>query len=1014
MSYTSDERDAAVSGLVKGTLSFTRDRLGPRDVKSSFSEVQELVNTTLLYEPDAIYYLVYLASNRLRRLVQAELDTIDELLDAIDDLLKPNKPVEDISGAADAEAALVALEGAMSRKGGVSSQEYSRYTSSVRRLTRELGKTTKYTFVPRGASQAVTDIVRPEAQAKKDVRTHLDALVDDHAAMLAGVDRILSAFNNFVATDLSASVAQKQVSRAREKMTDLKERLEVLTPGGRIEEARAALLEVLANKSVVKEAAQAPSPGDKKVYQRLGAAAKYRATAAGEGTAPSVVGTLSAPFKLSSTAKNLALEMNGGSAQEFDLLPSSSPSYQAGIQAAQVTGGVPGPFVIRGEDATPGPLITGDTTSSYGLTAFVDNLLHIVVDGVQYEVALYTFLSGTPTEVADAINAEPGLKDVVTATVVPGRVSGDRVEIDYDYTVPANMPKSYADRHMAIIPGMLSAHTKLEGTTEWRVNPTDIDAGTDTPRVTGWDGNHRLRVKANDNTSYVDVQLPTGSYPDYEVTASAVRSAISTYGGTQFGGGGSGELILVGSAKKGEGSIITILSDGVMSGDREGIASWSLAGLRTLGFFEHQEDRQRDIDGRIVTNLLTTDVNFKNEATAKMERTEYLNARQATKQTAGADPSHVKMDVPVEENPLGDWPDTAELKLEVNNGDNRGIYEINNLSWVGGVLEVEVKNRNFRDVDTDYLYNVIIYRDRLVLQSKDKSTTGALEVVTPSGNDARAVLGLPTGPAYSTVAKVLVEFNDPAIGWKPLDLRALRVRQGDDLVREDTNSNVASVSSVAEGADGLIGVEPEVEASLSLTTTQGFFILSAAAQNHDSFVQQVSLWKSLTLPPYQSDIAAIDRLLSPILSVKSSTQRVDQAYNTVNELRGKLDGAGSLMEIVESFSIGMIYDVEDMLQALKERGYDRALEKLITGEPATFTTMSADEASFGRSAMKAMSELSVEDLNESTARGSQFQDVHQRLRAEIYDDKNPINDFSDMEMNQGDPEALDLWTGLEE
>lgn len=1014
MSYTSDERDAAVSGLVKGTLSFSRDRLGPRDVKSSFGEVQELVNTTLLYEPDAIFYLVYLASNRLRRLVQAELDTIDELLDAVDDLLKPNKPVEDISGAADAEAALIALEGAMSRKGAVSSQEYSRYTSAVRRLTRELGRTTKHTFVPRGSSQAVTDIVRPEAQAKRDVRTHMDALVDDHAAMLAGVNRILSAFDNFVATDLGATVAQRQVSRAREKMTDLKERLEVLTPGGRIEEARSALLEVLANKSVVKEAAQAPTPGDKKVYQRLGAAAKYRATAAGEGTAPAVVGTFSAPFRLSSTAKNLALEMNGGAAQEFDLLPSSSPSYQTGIQSAQLTGGIPGPYVIRGEDATPGPLITGDTTTSYGLTAFVDNLLHIIVDGVQYEVALYTFTSGTPTEVAQAINDEPGLKDVVTASVVPGRVSGDRVEIDYDYTVPANMPKSYSDRYMAIVPGMNSAHTKLKGLTQWRVNPSDTDAGTDSPRVSGWDGNNRLRVKANDTTTYVDVQLPVGSYPDYEVTAAAVRSAITTYGGTQFGGGGSGEYVLIGSAKKGEGSIITMLSAGTLSGDREGIASWSLAGLRTLGFFEHQEDRQRDIDGRIVTNLLTTSANFKNEATAKMERTEYLNARQATKQAAGSDPTHVKMDVPLESNPLGSWPDAGELKLEVNNGDNRGIYEINSLTWDTDHLVVEVKNRNFRDIDTSYLYNLVIYRDRLVITSKDKSTSGALEVVTPSGNDARAVLGLPTGQVSSTVAKVLVEYNDPAKGWKPLDLRALRVRQDDDLVREDTATTLTSVSSVADGRNGLIGVEPEVASDLSLTTAQGFFILSAAAQSHDSFVQRVSQWKKLTLPPYQDNVAAIDRLLSPILSIKSSSQRVDQAYNTINELRARLDGSGSLMEIVESFSVPMINDVEDILQALKERGYDKALEMLVTGDPATFTTMEARDASFGRSVMKAMSEITVQDINESTARGSQFEDVHQRLRAEIYDDKNPINDFSDMEMNEGDPEALDLWTGLED
>lgn len=1014
MSYTSDERDAAVSGLVKGTLSFSRDRLGPRDVNSSFAEAQELVNTTLLYETDAIFYLVYLASNRLRRLVQAELDTIDELLDAVDDLLQPNRPVQDVSGAADAEAALIALEGAMSRRGGVSAQEYSRYTSSLKRLTDELARTTKHTYVPRGSSTAVTDVVRPEAQAKLDTRTAMDQLVKDHAAMLAGVDRILIAYDDFVALDIGAAVAEKQISRARESMAAIKDSLESLTPEQRIAEARTSLLGALANRGLVKGVAQVPAPGNKKVYQQLSAAAKYRISSSGEGSAPSVTGTLSAPFKISGTAKNLALEMNGGGALTFDLLPSGA-SFQAGIKQASLTGGIPGPFVIRADEDTPGPIYTGDTGSNYGLTAGTDDKLYVAVDGQTYEVDISVTSSGTPTEVSDAINGTSGLSDVVTAAVVAGESSGNRVRISYDYTTPANKPASYSDRRMAIVPGAQSDPSKFDS---WRVN-SDILAGTSTPKVTGWDGNNSLRVKANDDTDNLQIDLPVGSYPDYEVSAATVASAIDTAGGTEFNSSATSDnRILINSTRYGEGSIITMTSyeTGLRSsGDRAGLMWPSHAGLATLGFLRHQEDRQRDIDGRTVTNLLNTNSSFKAQATATMERVEYLSARQATKQAAGADPGHVKMDVPVETNPLANWPDAAELKVEVNNGDNRGIYDINSLNWSGGVLEVEVKNRNFRDTNTDYLYSLTVFRERLVITSKNRSTTGSLEVVVPgAGNDARATLGLPTGAVASTVSKVLVEVNDPSTGWKPIDLRALGVKVNDELVQEDTNTTLTAVSGISEGRSGLLTVSPEVPAALSLTNTEGFFIRSAAAMSHDSFIEQLQLWKDLTLPPYQDDIASIDRLLSPILLIKASPGKVNQAYDVISGLRGKLAGSGSLSEVLASFSVAMINDVEDILQALKERGYDRALEVLVNGEPAKFPGMTSTDASYGRAAMSAMSEIAKEDINETKTNKSQFEDVHQRLRSESYDDKNPINDFSDIESLNTNPEALELWAGMEE
>ena len=60
-----------------------------------------------------------------------------------------------------------------------------------------------------------------------------------------------------------------------------------------------------------------------------------------------------------------------------------------------------------------------------------------------------------------------------------------------------------------------------------------------------------------------------------------------------------------------------------------------------------------------------------------------------------------------------------------------------------------------------------------------------------------------------------------------------------------------------------------------------------------------------------------------------------------------------------------------------------------------------------------MAEIAIEDINETNHTQNQFEDVQQRLRQEIYDDKNPLNDFSDMESDPGNPPALEQWRGLE-
>ncbi len=108
-----------------------------------------------------------------------------------------------------------------------------------------------------------------------------------------------------------------------------------------------------------------------------------------------------------------------------------------------------------------------------------------------------------------------------------------------------------------------------------------------------------------------------------------------------------------------------------------------------------------------------------------------------------------------------------------------------------------------------------------------------------------------------------------------------------------------------------------------------------------------------------------------------------------------------------------MFQVDQALQTLLEQGHNRARKLLLTADIAGYMETTKEDSSFGRAMMNATAQIAIKDVNEPTNLVRNLDDVQERVVAEWYDDKDPLHDFSDIEDDFSDPDALEFWEGVE-
>jgi len=990
VSYTEDEIASAVGELVQGTLTFPTIA-GQKDRGAAYREVLELVVSVLLQDPDSGLHFILLGLRRLAALVTQELTACSSLQEALDDLAMPNLPVESVQALRSAAAGAQALQTAAARRGGVAGPELVRCTVALGRVRETLARSVRQCYVPRGAAQSVTDLVRPADEARPQVLRYLADVEELHEKVLARADQLLAARAELTDGGVQQLAASRQLSRVATQLDTLHSTLDALNSHERVSMARSSLLQVLASTSLLELLQR--TGGTTRLEQIVSPSPTYRVRAYGSGSAPSVSGTLSSPYTLYPAGPHVVgFSSLNGVVHTVDVF-SGGVSEVAASSVATLLGGGEGDFAIAGDLATPYVLLSAVENYDTNVNGY---MFYLAVDGVLYEKAL-PFGVLTAAQVQIALSAAPGWT-CHSGGVVPPPVTfavvGGKVQITY---VGSGVPTSYRGRSMEVGRGFQYASDLWN----WTVDPGAGPVAAD--RSAGWDANDKLWVQPNDYPGKIEVALPVGVWPDYYVTAGNVAAAIdaaAVAAGEAFTATADGTRVRVSSTLYGEGSIVTLRSGGLygagapMADPKPGTGTPSELALRTLGFVGDEESRGADVPLSSVVTRLNDDSAFTAAATATAEKVVYLTSRLAVRSAASA------LRVPVEADPLATWPAYGELRVTVVNGDNSGVYALSGApSWAAGLLTLPL-TRRLRDTTAGRLHAVQVYRERLVLTSKDATLTGELELDDPVGS-CRAVLGLDAAKHAGTVGSLLFEQNDVVHGWLAMDLRRLGFKVADQLL---SNGAVqTTISALTDLAQGVVAVSPGVVPSFGLSSA-GFVVQSGTYAVYLAGVAVLQSWMS-SLGGWV-DLRLVYRASERLLAGSPTRAQVDRVYTLVEELVTLL----TVLQIgLAAVQLSSNSGADRALRTLESHGYTRARDLLLAGRFAELFASDAEGATYSRALQKTANEVAVELVNNTTGARARVGSSFARVRTS-WSDVDPAYTFNDVEDELPESPVLDYPT----
>ncbi len=1021
MSYSSDERDAAVSGLVQGTLSFPVDRLGVRDQPAPFEEVRELTNSAFLYDPDAVFYIINQAAKALGNTVQAEVTICTDLLNAVDDLAMPYKPINDVSSLSDAATSLSVMQGALERKGVIGPSEYGRYNAAIGRAAEDIGRTARMTYVPRGSTQVVKDVVRSSSEAKNEVLSLFQSLKSEHENLIERIGYILSSYDQFLSANIAGAVGQRQLSRACSEMRQLHSDLNVLTPSQRTATARRSLLQVLANRSVVRALRDRVLPGAARVSQESGAPAQYRLSPYGIGTPARVGGEISAPWAIQGSHSDRLRGNYNGTVVDVDLVDGTLSGI-SGVQQAIVYGFAEGNFAIHGDIATPYDLYSNVEPFNVPADPSGKGVFQVVVDGVFYECQLTAGAGRTAAQIRSDLTT-PGnwLSPGVPPLSFPA--AGAVVKIVYNNPTP---PVSYSEREVEVVNGYLAVSTPPNSMWPWVVD--DPSGPVTEDRSFGWNANNELWIHPNDYDDFITnpivVTLPDGSFPDFLITPAQVKAAIdaaATVSSEEFEGIVNGSRIAVASTWQrvvngttvdgGEGSIITIRSAGIRDlsdpTGRSGYGTPSFLGIRTLGFSDGQYSRESDVSGQAVIKALNQSTSFAAQVRSSLIKQSYFESTEGIWSASGSLRKLQSSD------PTTGWPVASKLKVAIKAGENRGIYGLVSYTWTnmgGSDYLVLILDRRMRSEEPTISQHFEVYSEFIQLESLVDTTASKIDLedpVTIPPTTARKVLGLSQSPYYGSVNEMFIEWNDPETGWKPFNAHSRKIKVGDKV--RSNGVEITTVSSVSDVESGLIRVDPEVSDPVSYSA---FSIESADYLAYQEFIDSLETWWAAF--PYKENLDSLDRLINTVLRSQPNNDRVSSVYNAVSDLRNELTGVDSVDELIQSFSVREVPAASSATRALADRGLDRARELLLQGRFEEFFGTTSRTASHGGAFLDAATTAVVQDLNENNAARARFSAVYKRRAGDWTEDVDPSTNFTDTEEDLPEDVLEEYWPGVDE
>ena len=949
--FTDTEIENAVAGLVRSEIKTERDDLGPLNTDTTWTEVRELVASTLVFDPSAVFYLLSLAANRVNQDVESGITTLDDLITAIQEMGHTTKKVERTSLLEDAATALLDAERLLNEKGTLAERPYSRYNRALDQF--EAASLEPNIRRATGSGWPETyKIARPPQKAQDAIKTAITVLAELHSTIVGEAAQLMAALAEFLEAELPKTAVRQSLNKVRIDLRAVKNELDEATNADAISMTRDVFLRLRAGEAVTSNLRTISDPTEPRMQGTF--ATTDRARAAYESSTSSstpawLTPSLSAPYLIvPGTADSLVLAIDGGADQSLTLIPDdpagivaqNKENYDFHVaQAANLTSSLVGPYVVP---VTPG------------------NVFDIYVDGVGYRATL-TSGSRTALQLSIEINAATRIDGQAGLFNLMANASSAASKLKFDHLILGEGDLVVGDKTVL--------NTALGFTDDQDSDSNSSTKGVDANNVLSVvvDNEHSesVTITPGDRTAanVVEIIRAGATYLDAEVTSiqkisgsvTTVKLKSKTYGGSALRFDAASDI---------EKECLSVL--GFIGTDNANADYFSLEDL---------EDEIETLTG------------------VTPERSETL-LQEGTN-------GEVLQDVE------GDWvfrvptytitssPTTSDM-LVIKTGDNAGFYPIASISLGGTYDEIEL-GRAVRTSSGAAAQNQVweLRRDLLIIGSNSPKLVSAVEVKVGNAN---AALGLVVGKVVGTTTGLGV-----VDGGKTQNFERADVRVGDKV---SIGVDTFIVTAITRNGHQL-EVTPEVRVDL---LNQTYVIYSGGALAYKAFDTAMVAWTlSLQASKFKDDIRELSRRLNPlILNTNPSVALVNDAEDSANELRAlyirlvpfdPLDPPPpGLSEILEDFTTTAVARIDSLLNMLEERGLKHAHDLLLLGEFEEFFALTKDAASYGGNLLEKMRAIAQNDVPAST---DPDQDNVDSLLTGSYEDSDADEDFTDQDDESG-------------
>jgi len=344
--YTPEEVQAAVSKIVRSTVSHPTGALGNRDTSATFNELQEAAAGVFVLYYNAPFYCIKLGTTRVADSVQAQAQTVSDLIDAVKACSKLTTPLTDISALANANSALQALGSAVgNRKDGFQDitqvPAYQRYAASISLFIQQGGdniKSAPSTIDPLTGSPTggvpTSSVIDTPAGARAKIPGLVTALQSQHQALIASAGLLAGAMDDFASMNLPQVAAQGVISRSSDVLKEHYNALAAQDENARLTNLRAIMLDLLTQQPLVRAYGAALGPSE---YIRAYANGIAYSDATNLSTPATLVAELPGPYSIVEANQFIRLAIDGAASYEYPL-PLG--------QIASITGTVTEPFTI--------------------------------------------------------------------------------------------------------------------------------------------------------------------------------------------------------------------------------------------------------------------------------------------------------------------------------------------------------------------------------------------------------------------------------------------------------------------------------------------------------------------------------------------------------------------------------------------------------------------------------------------------------------------------------------------